>query len=104
MPIKMKLKSRARAMLVGGAAAAVSLATSFAVGETDVYGNEIIYSGEQISYQFWKSGAKAEDATTSGTHTFSLDAGPLDARARTVLSAQGDIQITRPAGFILVIR
>ena len=95
---------KCKSTILGLAAAAVSLATPFAIGETDVYGNEIIYSGEQISYQFWKSGAKVEDATTSGTHTFLLDAGPLDARARTVLSYQGDIQVTKPdRGFTIIV-
>ena len=85
---------------IAAAAVAALFAVAPAPAETDAGGREIPYSNPE----FWKSGTIPETASVSGTQTYTLSAGPLDARARSSLSATGDIQVTHPWPTLLLLR
>ena len=92
------------ALSIGLATAALSPLRA----ETDVYGNEIIKDGDgNVTYQFWKSGTKAEDASVERSSSMSfVPADMFESRARTLLSRITAVVTTpwRGLGLFLVVR
>lgn len=102
-PSKISKKTR-RGKLAALLAVTFSASVPFAlVGETDVYGNEITVV-DGVTYQFWRSGEKAEVASKAGTSELATQGGRLQALFKSVRATLGGWLYSTKTGVLLLFR